>query len=288
MNISHSGEQPGDRTNNYSISIDRNTAVRKRRKSFPFRGVDPIRKLLLKFWLFIKNLPVPKLHKFPNLPKSKPLYLGIIVMIFVWGFVFVYIFLLDKEEAVPTDTIQEYFDESVKTGNFSFEELLEDGRGGEGKFWVKDRQFRIEQENDEGSSEYLISPDGNMAYVCYEDEDRCERASASVDYYLLRWNKPSDRIQEMGTDDDYSCLRYRYVVDKLYNITGAANPYYANDILYCIDGDTLIYREHKGNNIEGGQMQDESVTRYYLDDINLGADIDADKFELPYEISDGK
>ncbi len=188
------------------------------------------------------------------------------------------------EQETPETQIEKYFETDAKKGEFHYERLTDDSEE-EGRFWVKDRRFKIEFDQDDGYKRWIISPDGELAYFCYEDQEVCKPSVAPVDNYMLRWNQPSSDIENDGVDDEYNCERMRYEVNKTFDMKGSSNPYYVKYVLYCVDDEGIVYRDHSGNVVrEDGSKDDERISRFYIKETEYDIEVDNDFFALPYEV----
>jgi hypothetical protein len=181
-------------------------------------------------------------------------------------------------------SIETYFDSSKKQGKITHVTFTLDKKE-EGEFWVDGRKFRIEYTQEDGTKRRIISPDGELAYFCYEDEEICKPSVVSVDNYMLRWNRPSDEVKDEGMDEEFDCKKLRYDVDETFDMEGASNAYYVKDILYCVGTDGIKYRESRGNSVlENGIEGGASHSRTILDEMEYGGDFKDSLFELPYDI----
>lgn len=184
------------------------------------------------------------------------------------------------------EQIQEYFNSDKKSGSFLYESQAKDTKE-DGSFWVDGRKFKIEFTEANDTKRWIISPDGELAYFCYEDEEVCKPSVAPVDNYMLRWEQPSDNAVDIGRDEEEDCQQLRYFVDETFDMKGASNPFYVEDIVYCMNEGEIIYREHKGNAIkEDGQKSTQSISRFYIQEVKYEVDGDESFFELPYDVEE--
>jgi hypothetical protein len=192
---------------------------------------------------------------------------------------------LTKQET-PETQIEKYFETEAKKGEFHYERLTGDSEE-EGRFWVKERRFKIEFDQEDGYKRWIISPDGELAYFCYEEDEVCKPSVAPVDNYMLRWNQPSADTENIGNDEEYSCEQIKYEVDKTFDMKGSSNPYYVKDVLYCVNDEGIVYRNHSGNVVrEDGSYGEERISRFYIKETEYDIEVDNDFFALPYDVEE--
>jgi len=194
----------------------------------------------------------------------------------------VFIFKGNTETSVEV-VLETYFDAKKKSGDFIY---IKEEKSEEGRFWVDNRKFVIEFDQENGYHRWLISPDGENVYYCYEESEKCVVGVTPIDNYLLRWFKPSENMENLGIDEEYDCEKIMYTVDELYNIEGASNAWYVDYLMYCVDNGELVYREHSGHSVsENDEAEGEStISRFYLEDVDLSPNLNKVSFDTMYEI----
>jgi hypothetical protein len=214
---------------------------------------------------------------------KKYLWLIILIIILLISGYFVYKYFIKNANKTDTEVaLETYFDSENKAGDFTYEKT---DQNEEGRYWVDGRKFKIEFTQEDGYHRWLISPDGENVYYCYDETEECVIGVVSVDNYMLRWYKPSKDMENLGMDTENECEKVKYTVDKLYDIEGASNAYYVDYVLYCVKDGDLVYRDHSGHAVVEGEEEDEStVSRFYLGDVDLKASFKDVSFEIIYDI----
>ena len=219
-----------------------------------------------------------------NKYKKYLIILLIILFILLLGYI-LKTFVFDGFSKTETEiALETYFDSKKKSGEFSYNNYQEETEYG--RFWVDDDKFLIEFDQPDGFQRWLLSPDGENVYYCYEEDEDCIIGVVSVENYLLRWYKPSSDLENLGVDEENDCEKIKYTVDKLYDVEGASNAYFVDYVMYCVKDGDLIYREHSGHVVsnEDGEADETKVTQFFLDDVNLDADFEGVSFDVRYEM----
>jgi hypothetical protein len=237
------------------------------------------------------------------------------IMISLLGF-FSYKFIGSMQKESDTHSEEEknkekmYFDADTKKGVFIYRSAAPE-KVEQVRFWVSGKRFKMEfiengdtsevdtlrpnsEKSDSTSEEvastrttkrWIISPDGEFAYFCYESKKQCTPSVTTVDNYMLRWNQPSSNITQEGRDEVDDCEKIRYEVDKVFDVEGATNPYYIKDVLYCVSDEKVVYQKHTGQPIlSTGERGQENVKKFYVAEVEYGVELEEDFFELPYEV----
>lgn len=218
------------------------------------------------------------------------LVLGIVVLL-IGGGVFLFLSVIQKPKIdrlggkTAVETLENFFESKTKHGRANVDKWG-GGRTSDDKeieFWVKGRKFRIDYYRKDGTKRVgIVSPDGKKAYFCYPDENLCKPAVASVDHYLDIFVKPKVGMEERGRDEEYDCDKFFYLVRETDNISGASNPWYTEDFVYCVRAGELVYVESRGDNPERGEKADLTTYRKDFTSLEVNKEIKDSVFSLPY------
>jgi hypothetical protein len=181
--------------------------------------------------------------------------------------------LINNTTTSSTTNLATYFDANTKQGSFSY------SNGEDGEFWVKNNNFLVEFNQDNGYKRWIISNDGEKAYLCYEEDQRCEPAKQPAEVYLLRWYLPNNKMVDGGRDDTKQCDKSIHVLQQEYQIERLDNDSYVDNIVYCTENNKLIYTLVV---LEGKELEPAVVYTFDKGETNL--EIDDIMFELPYEV----
>ncbi|MEI7579207.1 MAG: hypothetical protein WCJ58_04170 [bacterium] len=182
-------------------------------------------------------------------------------------------------------TAQKYFDASKKYAGFTSTDLI-DGGSESGEHWVDGNKFMILFQQENGFKRWVLSPDGSNVYFCYEEKKTCEPAVAGIDLYFSRWQKPAATSETLEYDATNSCQKYKYNTNKTYNIAGSSNGFENEYIIYCIQGDTIVYKEDKGYILKSdGTRSSETQSRTTFTQLKTGNSIQIPDLTLPYPVT---
>lgn len=197
----------------------------------------------------------------------------------------------DAGGAITAPSLEEFLDADAKTGSYATHTEWFEGDSFDqtGEFWVDGRLFRYDIYEDGVLKRSIISPDGVTAYFVHHEEQICEPSVASVDYYLTRYNMPDGEGVEDGVDQETGATRIVYTMQTTDDMEGAANPWYSEDVTYLVKDDVVIGVITRGAVPEDdGSIEGLDVNREIWSDVEAGAPIPADTFELPYEIQEAE
>lgn len=188
-------------------------------------------------------------------------------------------------------SLDEFFDADSITGRFSVVRVDWDGKVTEmdGELWVDGRKFRYSLYQDGKLVRDITSPDGKTAYFVQHEGKYCEPSVASVDRYLLEFEKPSADAVEDGIDEKTGATRVVYTLKKRDDMKGSDNPWYTEDMTYLVKDGVVI-----GTIARGGVPDDDGKTpeldssRRMFEKLTVGERIPAETFELPYPIKEAK
>jgi outer membrane lipoprotein-sorting protein len=216
--------------------------------------------------------------------RKKWLWLILILIVLVI-LVYLYYNFSDNDEAdVSKEALDTYLEANTKHGYFDVESFDYDGKEEDpqtGEFWVKGDQFRIDYYYQSGEKRISIISGEEKPYFCYPDKESCQPAVASLKHYLIKYQKPDPAAQDLGYDSKLDCDKYKYEINRTYDIKGSSNTWYDKDLVYCVSGSEIKQVESQGT--YSREVGFEKTTQK-LKDLQFGMDISDDVFELPYEI----
>ncbi|MDP2232584.1 MAG: hypothetical protein Q8K89_03035 [Actinomycetota bacterium] len=133
----------------------------------------------------------------------------------------------------------------------------------------------------------MISPDGEKLYYCRTEDEVCEISYALPEMHQWIFNGPDEwKLGEGVAEGDLTA--YTLSVKKLWNVEGASQSFYLEDLVVYAD-DTRIVKTVVRTNSRAPESDDDLVTSVYaFDPPQIDAEIPADTFELPYEIGEAK
>ena len=193
----------------------------------------------------------------------------------------------DDQTAKAPETINSFFDAKSKHGTFNYY-IDRDGKIVEqdmGEYWIKGNKFVLQYPETPNSKIKVISNNGSDVYFCYDSKKICEPSPMSIDYYLMHYTKSYASAEDIGLDKKENCRKYRYSLKKIEEKTGAHNPWYVEDIIYCATNDSLYYFEDTGNSAKNGIPTELRLFHGTMKTLELNIDLSDSIFELPYGIT---
>ena len=128
----------------------------------------------------------------------------------------------------------------------------------------------------------VMSEDGKNVYFCDPKYSVCYPTGLPIEQYLLAFYLPSDNLEKLGKNNKTGCDNYKYVTQKTFKVVGT-DPYYVEDITYCIIDEELTSFTMRDAFIEkDGSRSDYLTNHYEVKEFGIDADIEQDVFTLLY------
>lgn len=195
----------------------------------------------------------------------------------------------EKSTANTEPTLDEWARSDTKTGKFELTTVYQDGRTlfQTGEFWLEDKKVRYDLYEDGALIRSILTPDGIDAFFAQHDEKICEPSVADGPYYLRQFSVPSKTAIEDGVDEATGATRMKYVQQETYAIEGSANGWYSEDITYLVEDGTVVGIITRGCVPEDdGTIGELQTSRRIFTSLEVGGDIPAGTFDLPYPVQD--
>ena len=155
------------------------------------------------------------------------------------------------------------------------------------KFWINDQQFRIDYFTESGEKRMsIISEDGKKAYFCDPKHSLCYPTGLPIEQYLLAFYLPSDNLELLPeNENEKDCQQVRYTVQETFSSPEGPNPYYVEDITYCITENTLVGFTTRDALVEDdGSLSSLLTNDFTIKQFDTKAEIEDDQFKLLYPI----
>ena len=185
----------------------------------------------------------------------------------------------------PDEAVHTFLDASLKHGTLRFvsgKEQKED----KVEYWFDGDKYRLTWYNADGSERlHMISPDGKKLYYCYVAEKVCAISYTLPEMHQFIFNGPDGWDLGAGVLEG-GLTAYTYSAKKLWDIEGASQKFYLEDLVIYAN-DSRIMKTVTRTNSQMPESADDLVTsEYRFDEPEIGVEIPASMFELPYEIGE--
>jgi len=185
----------------------------------------------------------------------------------------------------PDTAVRTFLDASRKHGTLTFvsgKEQKEDKL----EYWFDGDRYRLTWYNADGSERlHMISPDGTKLYFCYVAEEVCAISYTLPEMHQSIFNGPDG--WDLGTGVSEGDLTvYTYTAKKLWDIEGASQKFYLEDLVIYADDTRIMKTVTRTNSRQPESDADLVTSEYRFDPPEIGVEIPEDVFTLPYEIGE--
>lgn len=183
----------------------------------------------------------------------------------------------------PEQAVSSFLDATKKHGTLTFTS----GKQAEEQkveYWFDGDRYRLTWFNADGSVRiHMISPDGTKLYYCRTEDELCEISYTLPEMHQWIFNGPPGwKLGEGVRDGDLTA--YTFTIQKLWDIEGASQTFYLEDLVVYADDTRIVKTVARTSSRKPGSPDDLTTSVYAFDEPELGAELPADVFELPYEI----
>ncbi|KAF0208651.1 MAG: hypothetical protein Q8S43_04100 [Actinomycetota bacterium] len=185
----------------------------------------------------------------------------------------------------PDAVTRTFLDASRKHGTLTFvsgKEQKED----KVEYWFDGNRYRLTWYNPDGTERlHMISPDGEKLYYCYVAEKVCAISYTLPEMHQWVFNGPEGWELGAGVPDG-DLTAYTYDAKKLWDIEGASQQFYVEDLVVYANTTRIAKTVTRTNSHKPESPDDLVTSEYRFDEPEIGGDIPAKVFDLPYEIGD--
>lgn len=131
---------------------------------------------------------------------------------------------------------------------------------------------------------HMISPDGNVVYFSRPETQLSELAYVRAEKQQWTFNGPPGWTPEAGVEEDGYTV-FTYTPEKLWDVEGASQQFYLHDMkVYAKDGRIQkVAMRTSSSKVPVEQLVD---SEFRIDEVELGADLSEDVFELPFPVAE--
>jgi hypothetical protein len=190
------------------------------------------------------------------------------------------------EPGTPEAAVESFWDAETKHGTLTFSNVRDDGTVDEQRieYWFDGDRYRLTWFNDDGSVRlHMISPDGVDVYHCNVEDETSVLAYTRAEFHQWIFNGPPDWRPGDGVSED-GLTKYTFTAQKLWDIEGASQDFYLEDLVVYTDGARIITAVTRTTSHLPESEDDLVVSTYTFDEPELDVDVPNAIFELPYDI----
>lgn len=185
----------------------------------------------------------------------------------------------------PTDKDAEnFYNNKVKHGTVTFKSGVSDPAKVE--YWFDSDRYRLTWYNDDGTERlHMICPDGENLYYCTVKTKKTTVAYIRPEFHQWIFNGSSNIDFDSGVKEgDYNV--YTVTLKKLWDIEGASQTFYCEDIKIYSDGEKIAKVETRTSSRKPASEDDLVTSTYTINTIEYLESIPDDVFELKYPIEE--
>ena len=192
----------------------------------------------------------------------------------------------DGNEKVTGNATERFYGTTKKHGIVEFSSKQADSEYGEVQkfeYWFDGEKFRITWYQEDGSVRlHMISPDGEKMYHCNPEKETSVISYTGPEF--LHWIFNGPKGYKIGDGIQEGAFKvYTYKTQKLWEIDGASQKFYCEDVTLYTKDDELVKIVTRTNSKK--VEEDELVSSQYLiKEQSNNVKFDKDLFELPYKI----
>lgn len=191
-----------------------------------------------------------------------------------------------KESLAKRNPAEAFYDINKKHGFVEFSSKKGDTPYGDVQrfeYWFSGDNYRITWYNkDQSVRLHMISPDGKTLYHSSPEKKTSVIAYVGPQFHQWIFQGPEGfNPGEAATEGEFQV--YTFVAKKLWNIEGASQQFYLEDIkLYTKDGEVVKILTRTNSKLV--EEKDLVTSQYVLVDTDNKITYNKELFELPYEI----
>lgn len=192
----------------------------------------------------------------------------------------------ENDSVVDGNAVERFHLTKLKHGFVDFSSKKDGGEYGKVQkfeYWFDGTRYRITWYNEDGSVRlHMISPDGKKMYHCSPEKETSVISYTGPEFHHWIFNGPEDYELGDGVVEDGLTV-YTYTTKKLWEIEGASQTFYCEDVSLYTQNDTLVKIITRTNS-KIVEESDLVISQYVITEQDNDVKYQKDLFELPYEI----
>ena len=151
------------------------------------------------------------------------------------------------------------------------------------EIWKDENNLRIDYDISGSHARTLIVKDDTATFY-YHGSRTTSVAVLPAEFYLEMFNnKDFSSFENLGIDDTFSGTKYYELIEKVFDMEGATNPYYIKSLTYCVGKTGVIYVESTENYLENGEPPTSfDTSKYVYNSYHFNVTIEEGIFADPY------